>query len=190
MEPEEEPESKILMNKDGMKFEKFLNNTFKLSFTIQNNKMNLAQIINLDLIKLIYDLNPDIYEKVNLQKINENEANITLIMKHFFVDIGLPQRFSYVNMRKDVTSENTIIFCAKTITNIRPPDIPIEIELVPMENMNIECKLETPHKANFTCIILINKKLKLPPFVEKIVGVLVNKIFNRVKLFIENIVIN
>jgi hypothetical protein len=189
-DPETEKETKILINKDGMRFEKFINNTFKLSFTIENKNINLAQIINLDLIKLVYDLNPDIYEKVIFQKTNENEANIILIMKHFFIDLGLPQRYSHFNMKKGVKPDGTITFTATSITDVKPFGIPDEVELVPMENMNVECKLETPHRANFTSYILFNKKLTLPPFVEKMVGILVNKIFNRVKLFIENVVIN
>jgi hypothetical protein len=185
-----ESESKILINKDGMKFEKYLNNSFKLSFTIENNNINLAQIINLDLIKLIYDLNPDIYKTVNLQKKDDNEATITLVMKHFFIDVGLPQRYSYVNIKKTIVNNEHINFTAKTITDFKPENIPDEIELVPMENMSIDCKLIGPHKVNFNCVILFKKNIKIPPFVEKIIGVLVNKIFNRVKLFIEKIIIN
>ena len=30
---------------------------------------------------------------------NENEANITLVMKHFFEDLGLPQKFSFLHMK-------------------------------------------------------------------------------------------
>ena len=108
-------------------------------------------------------------------------------MKHFFIDVGLPQRYSYVNMKKTIIDNEHNNFTAKTITDFKPENIPDEIELVPMENMSIDCKLIGPHKVNFNCVILFKKNIKIPPFVEKIIGVLVNKIFNRVKIFIENI---
>ena len=74
-------ESKILFNKDGLQFIKLTKNTYKLQFQMENNTMDLSKIIDFSLIKLIYDLNPDIYEKVNVEKHNENE--------HQEIEIGI-----------------------------------------------------------------------------------------------------
>jgi hypothetical protein len=47
--------------------------------------------------------------------------------------------------------------------------------------------MSSPHKVNLNCIIVFNDVLVIPGFIEKVIGIIINKIFNRVKKFIENI---
>ena len=88
-----------LFDKDGFKFSCVKKNHYSLTFTMENNKIVLSKIIDFNLIKLIYDLNPDVYEKVNIETLNNDEVNLTLLMKHFFEDLGLPQRYSFIHMK-------------------------------------------------------------------------------------------
>ena len=191
MEAEDKP--KILVNKDGMKFVKLSSNTFNLSFSLENKNINVPSIINFELIKLIYDLNPDIYEKVIMKKNNEEEAVITLLMKHFFIDLGLPQKYSHVIMKKtNILNENNnlvqIQFTTSTIiTNKKPQLIPDEAELVQIDNLNIMVDCASSDVCVFNCLIVFNKQFNMPPFMEKMIGVIINKVFNRGKQFIENI---
>ena len=85
-------DSKILYEKDGMIFTKIDDKKYNLSFSMENKNILIANIIDFSLFKLIYELNNDIYESVNLTKINENEAITVLVMKHLFEDLGLPQK--------------------------------------------------------------------------------------------------
>mgnify|MGYP003333288924 CR=1 FL=1 len=93
-----------------------MKNQYKLDFSIQNERIIIANILDFNLIKLIYDLNPDVYEYVNIEKINENEAIATLLMKHFFEDLGLPQKYSYMNMKR--ITEPNISFTSTRQINI------------------------------------------------------------------------
>jgi len=179
--------NKILIEKDGMKFTKVDKNKFNLSFSIENKNIHLASIINFDFIKLIYELNPDIYEKVILQKTEEEDnASIILIMKHFFNDLGFPQKYSYINLKKSNQNEN-IYFDGRSNFSEKPAEIPNEVELLPVENLNIECIYVSPHKFNFNFIILFHNSLVIPSFIEKVIAMIVNKLFNRVKQFVESI---
>ena len=175
-----------LYSKEGFRFVKNENNNYNLSFEMENNHIILSKIIDFNLVKLIYDLNVDIYEKVNLKIINENEATINLLMKHLFEDLGLPQRFSYVHVKKTFES-NSISFDLQTIKSNRPEGMPLDAELMPMKNMNCNCDIITQHKIRFTFNVLFENHMLLPPVVEKIVGLILYKIFNRVKQFIENV---
>ena len=56
--------NKVLLDKDGLKFVRLEKNKYNLSYSIENKNINLEPLINFELIKLIYELNPDIYEKV------------------------------------------------------------------------------------------------------------------------------
>ena len=175
----------ILFDKDGFKFSRFNKNNYKLTFTIENNNIVLPKIIDFSLIKLIYDLNDDVYEKVNIEQINDSEALITLLMKHFFEDLGLPQRFSFMHMKKTV-EERKITFMSHSIKSQRPPTMPQDAELMIIENMISIFDIVTPHKVNFSCNIIFEQSMKVPPFAEKMTGMISNKIFKRVKQFIEN----
>ena len=178
---------KVITEKDGMKFVRTEKNHYMLSFSIQNQHIHLPSIVNFDLVKLIYDLNGDIYEKVHLEKINEDEAVITLVMKHFFADMGLPQRYSYLHTRKQ-SDGAFIIFDSQSIYSEKPDKdmVPEEAVLVPMESIKMVCELVTESKMNLNCSVRFHEKHNVPAFMEKFVGMIVHKIFNRLKQFIEN----
>ena len=177
---------KVVLEKDGMKFKRLEKNKYNLSYSIENNNIILLSIINFDLIKLIYELNPDIYEKVNLIKNNDNQANITLLMKHFFNDLGIPQKYSHMQITKYI-SDKKINFIGSSIISEKPSYIPNDVELMQIESLNITCTSITPHKIIFNCAISFHNSITIPPFIEKMIGMIVSKVFNRVKMFIENI---
>lgn len=176
----------ILFNKDGFVFSKVYNNHYRLVFTMENNNIILSKIVDFSLIKLIYDLNNDVYEKVNVEKLNDDEAIITLLMKHFFEDLGLPQRFSFVHMKK-IVEDRRITFHSQSIKSHRPEGMPDEAELMAIENMISICDIVTPHKVNFSFNVIFDASMTVPPFAEKMVGMISHKIFKRVKQFIENV---
>lgn len=179
-------EPNILYSKEGFTFIKKQKNDYSLTFQMENNNIILSKIIDFNLIKLIYDLNSDIYEKVNLNIINDNEATVNLLMKHLFEELGLPQRFSYIHI-KIIVKEHSIIFNSQTITSERPEGMPPDALLMPIKNMIINCDIITPHKINFTCNIFFENTMIVPAISEKLVGLILYKIFNRVKQFIENV---
>ena len=179
-------EQNVLYTKEGFNFVKHRKNNYSLSFEMKNNNIILANIIDFTLVKLIYDLNGDIYEKVNLQKLDDNQAIMNLLMKHLFEDLGLPQRFSYVHMIKQV-EENKITFTSQSIYSERPEGMPEDAEQMPIKNMICECNIITAHRIGFCCNIIFEDYMTVPQFAEKMVGLILFKIFNRVKQFIENV---
>lgn len=174
-----------LFNKDGFNFVRVRKNQYKLTFNMENKNINLSKIIDFSLIKLIYDLNPDVYESVNIEKINDNEIIATLLMKHFFVDLGMPQRFSYIHMTR-IVEEEKFIFKAQSIKQ-RPPNMPEEAELMAIQDFACVCDIITPHSINFSVNIIFDQQMFVPPFAEKMVGMILHKIFKRVKQFIEKV---
>jgi hypothetical protein len=56
-----------------------------------------------------------------------------------------------------------------------------------MKNMICSCDILTPHHIGFKCDIFFEDKMTIPPFAEKMVGLILFKIFSRVKQFIENV---
>lgn len=179
-------ESDILYSKDGFIFGKNSKNNYSLTFQMNNESIILSKIIDFSLIKLIYDLNGDIYEKVNVQKIDDNQVVMIMLMKHLFEDLGLPQRFSYVHIIKKY-EENKITFTSQSIYSERPDGMPENAEQMSIKNMICDCYIVNPHHIKFTCNIIFEDYTIVPKFAEKLVGLILFKIFNRVKQFIENV---
>lgn len=180
-------ETRILY-KDGLQITKCATNKYKLRFHLENNKIYIEKIIDFPLIKLLYDLNPDVYEQTNIESICESQAKVTLLLKHFFEDLGMPQRYSYFHMTKHV-ERNNITFITKSITTEKPTGMPIDSELMPIQDLVASFDIVTPHMTTVTFDIWFEKRFNIPVFVEKIIAQILFKVFTRVKQFIENIAI-
>jgi hypothetical protein len=175
-----------LYSKEGFTFSKNGKNNYSLTFQMQNKSIILSNVIDFSLIELIYKLNNDIYEKINLYKINDNQAIMTILMKHLFEELGLPQRFSYVHMIK-CFEPTKITFTSESIYSERPEGMPPAAEQMLIKNMICSCDIITPHNIIFVCNIIFEDRMIVPQFAEKMVGLILFKIFSRVKQFIENV---
>lgn len=179
---DEEP--KVIIRNSGIQFIRKSRNNFELSYTIENNNLNLVDIINFDFIKLVYDLNKDMYEYTHLNKISETYAKFACTMKPFFEDLGILQKYSYMEIHKYV-EDNKITFVSTPITTEKPDGIPKNTEQVKIKQITSICSIETPHKINVYNNIIIHENHKIPPFLEKFLGNMLCKIFSRIKLFID-----
>uniref|UniRef100_A0A6C0EPC1 START domain-containing protein n=1 Tax=viral metagenome TaxID=1070528 RepID=A0A6C0EPC1_9ZZZZ len=176
----------FIFEKECFKFVRIDKNKYKLSFSMENKNIILSNILDFNLIKLIYDLNGDIYEKVNIEQINKNEAVCTLLIKNFFEDLGFSQKYSHLHIEK-LCEKDKVIFKSKTIHSEKPTSIPEDAELLYIKDMINICDIITPYKIDFAFYINFDSEMVIPNFSEKLVGVILNKIFKRVKQFIENI---
>lgn len=194
-------QTNILMDKNGMKITKLSNNEYNVAFSIQNNQFVLPSIINFDMVKLIFDLNPDIYEKSILKKDitldndnNLNKASICSLMKDIYSDLGIPQ--SYICMIVEMVKLSDVIkFKCIPLYN-DGKSVPVEFSgipdlyLLPIKNMFIDCNILTNHHIQINCKINVDDDVEIEPFIEKMVMSVVNNIFIRLKQFIENLSFN
>ncbi|MFY7729924.1 MAG: hypothetical protein ACOVRN_10430 [Flavobacterium sp.] len=179
-------ELEILYAKEGFTFAKHATNQYSLRFAITNDHMVLTKIVDFPLIKLIYDLNTDIYEYAHLTVINEQEATINLLMRHLFEDLGLPQRFSYLHVKKTAIDQ-CIQFTCTTIRSERPAQMPPDAELMPIQTMSCICRGYTNHRMECEMRVHFDDSMRVPAVAEKMVGMILFKIFKRVKQFIEDV---
>lgn len=178
-----------LFNKENCIFKRYGTNKYLVENDIENKNIYIEKIIDFSLIQLIYNLNPDIYEYIEFNKIDNTHVVAILLMKHFFEDIGLPQRYSFMNIKK-VIEKNKILFKAETIIQSdKPPNIPNEAEVLNIDNLTCICELITPHKVKILFDINFNSGFHIPLFAEKMIGIIIHKIFKRLKQFIENVTI-
>lgn len=179
---------RIIIDKKKLKIIKNEKNNYDILYNLKNHNIYLSQIINFDLIKLIYEINKDVFEDFNIEIINENEANIYLLLKHYFKELGFPKRYLYLNLQKE-KKENNIQFKFKTIYDDLPNinNFPSDVIILPIDTMNVNYDFISDHnlKANHNIIFL--STFEIPDFIEKITLTIFSNMFLRTKQFIENI---
>jgi hypothetical protein len=178
----------VLYEKNDTKIIKLENGNYHLFFSIENNKMYLDSVINFDLIKLIYDLNKDICEKVNLEKHDENTATISVLIKNLFEDLGLSQKYSCLQMTKSIENSQIIFDLTTIVPSKKPEWVTNEMDLANIKSIKfISDVSNNRHKINFKCLIDFQEDMEAPVFVQKVSVMVINKIINRLKQFIENV---
>ena len=181
-------ESSVLYEKNDTKLIKLDNGNYNLFFSLENNKMYLDSIINFDLIKLIYDLNTDICEKVNLEKHNENSAIILVLIKNLFEDLGLSQKYSCLQMTKSIHNSQIILDLKLIVPTNKPEWLTNDMEMANIKSIKLISDVSSSrHKINFNCLIDFQEDMEAPVFVQKVSVMVINKIINRLKQFIENV---
>ena len=180
-----ESKSNVIMKRDGFSFEKLDNKCYYTTFDIKNPNLNLYDIINFDIIKVLYDLNPDIYDLVEIEKINENEANLIIVMKHLFKDLGLPQKYSYLNI-KLLKTTRFFKFESKPIKRSKPPQVPLSAEVVDFDRLETIGEFITNNHViikNYTYLGSVTNSMS---YFDKIAASVTFKIITRMINFISN----
>jgi hypothetical protein len=187
----ENEDEHYLYNKDGFTIQRLELGSYNINLTFENINIILGNIIDFNLIKLLYDLNQDIYEKIEFNKLNDSEATLLAINKHFFQDLGISQKYLYLNISKAIYSEdNKIVFILKTLNVDKSINfkIPKNAEQLPIEEFIISCDIINQHKVITNINFKINTQLiELPDFIETILCKIYLKMFKRLKQFIENV---
>jgi hypothetical protein len=188
----------IVYNKNGFIIKKSKRNNYITEFEIENKNLYMEKLLHLSLIDILYSVNKDVVDiyKLKVVETNDNygEANVFVIFKHLFADIGIPQYHSFLNIKiKKTLDESFITFYIKSNTNyenineyIDDDEIYKQTEQLKVKNVTCYCKLITPHKIKVeNHIYLNNQKLVVVDFIEKICFQLLYKMFIRSKVFIE-----
>jgi len=179
----------LIMDNNGIKIFRKAKNNYKITFFFENRCIDISKIIDFSLFQILYELNTDIFEYCNIEKDSTNtNANITLLIKNIFEDIGINQQVSYINIQKHVTPQK-ITFISNTIKDHHPRNIPTHIELLDVNKFICECDIVSLHRANFTIDMIIDNSHNLQSVIEKTSKLIFKKIFKRIKQFIENIVV-
>jgi len=179
--------NEILFTKEDFKFIKVNESSYEVYFTLENNNIYLDEVFGIPFIKLIYDLNQDIFEKMDMKLISKDEAQVTIVVRDLFEDLGLSQYYAYMNIKSDRYKK---VFKSTTLCHNRPEIVPMEAESLPKMDFYCEYNSITPHKieCRYTLEIkeVINNNVSVS-FLEKMIGKILFKLFDRVKIFIKNV---
>lgn len=172
---------KILIDKGEIKLIKKGDENFYMEFYLENPTINLNSLINNNLIKLIYDLNTDLFEHIEIEKINDYESNIFILFKDLFNDMSLPHYYYYFNIKHSVEENYFLISPLATVIKKR-------MECVHLKHCRIDYRAINEHLALFNIdSVLPSGDNVIKVLIERIICNIIYKIFNRVKQFVYTI---
>ena len=173
--------AKLLIDKGEIKLIKKGDDEYNMVFGLENPTINLNSLINNNLVKLIYDLNMDLFEDIEIEKINDYESTIFILFKDLFNDMSLPHYYYYFNIKHNVEENHFLISPLASIKKKR-------MECIELNHCRIHYKVENEHKALFSIDANIpSGDNVIASMVEKIICNIIYKIFNRVKHFVYTI---
>jgi len=162
------------------------NNKYSFNCNIKNEKIYLNEIINLELIKTLFDLNKDIFQETSIEKIDNENVNIIIIFKHLFKELGLTQKYTYISLKKNIIDDKIIII-GTPIKNINKNIN--NIELLDFNKTQLTFNNIQEHEMNCFIEFDLDIEENIPQYIVNIIIMIWSKMFNRLKEFIENIVI-
>ena len=179
---------KILCNKENIYLSKDKEkNMYLLEFKVKNPKIFIPNLINFKIYELLFELNKDVIESVEIKRIiNENEIDVLILFKQFGESFGIKKKFMYVNVQ--IEYSQNIIYIRSNDLSLNDTSITNFYE--PMKNDLSFIRIassEDGHEIDLQNIFKMSVSDELPIFMENITGILMKKIFHRLKLFIENL---
>ena len=175
--------NKTILDKDGIAIKKITDEHFKISFTVKS-KVDIKTIFNVNFIKLIYELNADIFNTLSAEPINESEQHMFLSCKDLFADLGIPQyyyNFSVKHIFNDLDNAASSLIITPIYINNRDNDTAM---FIPLTYCDMTCTT-VDNIGFFNIDIRINNtNLFKSSFFEKMVAMLFYKLINKLKHFI------
>lgn len=163
---------------------------YNLNFNTISSNFNFQKYSNFNIYKLLYLLNKDLVESIDIINQNsDNEADILIIFKEIGDMIKIPKNYIYITVNK-LSNNNGIIF--ESVNNNNTSEIinkiknctktTCECSILKIKNNNNILNIDYTFKFN----IDFQKSI----YIDNIISLLIKKVFYKLKVFIENPSIN
>jgi len=168
------------------------NNIYLLQFYAENNKVNLYNMISLDIYNLMFTLNKDNFDKIEIydiapvpssQESNVKEVNVFFLFKPFASDLGIKPKYMYVRVT-EVCESNKKTYSCMDIDYPNPEEIK-NYDKVVNTISSMVVNFESYNKINISYIFKLELSHSLPIYMENIMGLIMKKVFLNLKQFIE-----
>ena len=159
-------------------------NIFLLQFILENKNKNLHDIININMYSLLFNLNKDNFEKIEIKKwVSPNEVEVLFLFKPFGKDLGIKQKYMYIKTLAEVKNEKHVY----TSFDIDYPNIEelSKYEKVKNTISTMVINFESDFRININYIFKFELTHLLPIYMENILGLTMKKMFLSLKNFIE-----
>ena len=160
-------------------------NNYKLLFQAKNTNIQIGNLINFKLYELLGTLNKDIIESIKVINVHSSTMmDFLLIFKRFGAEVGISKKYMFIRTQR-LQHEGQTQFISQSIPY--EGEIPRGCEQVTGDYANSYVDQKSEHEVTIQYVFNINLNEELPIYMENIIGLLMKKIFYRLKTFIENI---
>ena len=122
-ENKEQDKANILCDKENITLIKMGNHNYKLLLTTKNSHINLKNLINFRLYKILGDVNKQHMEScIMTQQISNNVARFLFKFKPVGIDIGIPKKYMYLETQAVVYSRLIMLLEYTSKSIIKPDD--------------------------------------------------------------------
>lgn len=171
------------------------NNIYLLQFLAENSNVNLYTMINLDIYNLMFTLNKDNFDKIEMHSMasntlssgsenkNVNEVNVLFLFKPFSTDLGIKPKYMYVRVT-EVCEPNKKTYNCVDVDYPNPEELKNYDKIINTISSMV-VNFESYHKINISYIFKLELSHSLPIYMENIMGLIMKKVFLNLKQFIE-----
>ena len=159
-------------------------NIFSLQLNMENINKNLHDIVNLNMYNLLFRLNTDNFEKIEIKKwISPTEVEILFLFKPFGKELGIKPKYMYIKTIQQITNEKHTY----TSFDIDYPNIGelSNYEKVKNTISTMVVNFESDFRINISYIFKLELVHSLTIYMENILGLTMKKMFLNLKNFIE-----
>lgn len=156
---------------------------FYIWFKVRNDKVDLPSLIDTALFDMFASLNPDTVESVKItESRSRDDLDVLYVLKRFGADLGIPQKCMHLRTTLQ-RGPGKVTASGRAIPYSSSPNQ----SLSPIK----DCLSETvftwddPHEMQVTYMFQGTVHERLPAYMANIMGLLMKKLFLRVKEFIE-----
>ena len=161
---------------------------FELEFIISNPNIIIKNVVNFKLFELMAELNKDIIEKQIIINTEDNYIDLLITFNKFSDDLGINKQY-YSTRTTLIEFDDKTVFSSNNI-NIDKNKIDLDFSrynLIKDSNNVLEFNYLNTNtmKCKYNFSMAIDEDL--PSYMENMLGLLMKKVFFRLKTFIENI---
>jgi len=156
------------------------NNNFTISFTIKNDTISLINIIDYSFFKIISDLNKDILEVVMDERIDD-KIKMFFLFKPIAEDFGIMNKRMLIETEKYI-SDSHVIFKSKDLLD--EVNVFNEYDKIDCNLSELDINIINNHFLHVIYTFNIDIHEDLPIYMENLIGLIMKKIFLKLKLFI------
>jgi len=163
-----------------------LEDTYMISFTSENtNNINIANIMNFKIYNLIYELNKDVLDAVKIiEQPADDKVHVLFLFKQFGKELGLKKKYMFIETTAQKKGD-IITFSSKSIPY--NDNLGKDYDRVHNDFSELYANVNNKHKVDILYKFKIDMYDNLPIYMENLMGLLMKKIFYRLKIFIENL---
>jgi hypothetical protein len=160
---------------------------FQLEFSVGNPHYDLRKVIDMKIYELMHIVNTDVIEEmvyIHKPTSNTEPFSVCLTFKRFGAELGISQK--YLCSKTIVAKFSDDGLCYRSEQCEKPNYVDVgDAEPMLASKGDLEVDFETPHLAKVNYKFSMTLDEDMPPYMLKLPGLLMSKIFLRVKTFIE-----